>query len=78
MKPPRFVLIITDEDAPEMPPDLPVGIYDTQEKKPVLVFGPGYQQLICLETTERSPFTDMVEWMNSLEPATLASEDIPE
>lgn len=82
MRNPRFVLAVGSyaEAHPDMSTDLPVCVYDRQEKRIVVQVMPHYQQAICLETTrpDGSPFSTMVDWLNNMAAGDLASEGIPD
>lgn len=78
---PRFVWLIGSirEEFPDIPADdLPICIWDRQERQPVFTLHETYEQLICLETvTNGAPFESMATWLNSLSNRALESEGLP-
>lgn len=77
---PRFAMAVGayHEEHPDMPEDLPLCIYDRQERKVVATLHGEYAQLLCLETTgEDAPFSALESWLNRLGNPALTSEGIP-
>jgi len=75
---PRFVWAIGSyaESFPDMPSDLGVVLWDRQERKPVVTLHDEYAQLICLETAENGPFSELENWTNKLSDVELESEGL--
>jgi hypothetical protein len=81
----RFMLLLpcNRELWPDLPPPMesPSGtqlvLWDRQEKAPVWVLFEKYAQAVCLEHGERSPFSALETWFNSLSNGALESEGLP-
>lgn len=76
---PRFVLTVGAyvEEYPDVPDNLPLGIYDRGQCKMMMTIAPEYGNLICLETIQSHPFTSLQEWLSDLTDEEMASEGIP-
>jgi hypothetical protein len=65
-KPERFDLVLQPEPH----------VWDTKRKQVVFTINAPYAQMICLERSDESGFSGLVEWMNTLNEEDLASEGI--
>ena len=79
---PRFVWLIGSirEEYPDLPDfaDGAVRLWDRKHKQAVMHVTHAYAQAICLEHRDHGmPFTELENWFNGLDTASLKSEGLP-